>query len=739
MRIRGLLLIATVLAAHPASADQRPLATPHAHLDASDKCTACHVVFSGVPEEKCLGCHRDIDRRVQRGKGYHGRVAAQKRCIECHREHMGRGHELTPLETDPFPHQQTGYPLTGGHVGLDCRRCHTAKRPGTGRDSYLGAATTCVGCHGAYHGRAVGRVRLENCSSCHNTFEWKMLNSNMRFDHEQETRYPRTGRHKQVSCAGCHREQKTFGPIEVTGCVTCHTDPHPPGIFGRRICEECHLTSDFKQTSVFEHVTTGWPLRGKHQKLTCLKCHQWRQWSSENRDCDACHKAVHGSQFKGKRCSRCHRDTSWSDLSFNHTTMSQFALVGRHRRVPCAQCHPKGRYEPIAAECIDCHRHQDPHGEKFRGSPCGNCHSAVSWRDTRFDHSITGFALEGRHIDQACFRCHPKNVDKDPETKPDCRFCHTDSHGSQFKDDVCTLCHAGFDTWQVSFFDHTRSQFKLEGKHIDVDCDACHKNGKYRNIERDCYGCHPDFHEEQLSTQCESCHSAHSWNLVDFNHDLDSTYPLYGKHRQVPCVKCHVRNDYKANRGIPESCEGCHLDVHRGEKGDECDRCHTTADWSTNVGQAHNFGAFSLGGVHDRLPCERCHGPERRRVLAGTGPECVACHRDPHFGNLGPLCFECHGQEAFLPSTFLHIETGFRLSGAHRFVDCRRCHVNRVFGGTPSLCFFCHTDDFQATASGSCNHVGACQPDGCHNCHTTRAFVPARAGSNCGPCTANSR
>ena len=53
---------------------------------------------------------------------------------------------------------------------------------------------------------------------------------------------------------------------------------------------------------------------------------------------------------------------------------------------------------------------------------------------------------------------------------------------------------------------------------------------------------------------------------------------------------------------------GLYTDVHDGRRGAECQRCHTLDDWTVNQGQNHDFGPFRLGGAHDRLPCERCHG-----------------------------------------------------------------------------------------------------------------------------------
>ena len=244
------------------------------------------------------------------------------------------------------------------------------------------------------------------------------------------------------------------------------------------------------------------------------------------------------------------------------------------------------------------------------------------------------------------------------------------------------------------------------------------------------------FSQGQFSETCDVCHDTTGWSPVArFEHNIQSQFPLVGAHNDVSCDKCHVNNQYVPN---PTECADCHMDVHDGKLGASCEQCHSVTDWAVNTAQDHDFGQFSLEGHHDRLPCESCHGVDREDTLAGRGPECVNCHRDPHFGSFGPECHECHTQNAFLPSTFLHYETGFRLSGAHRFVDCKDCHPGRVYGGLPNDCFFCHQEDFEATqGSEVCDHP-TCIPGGlptCHNCHRTTSWIPARGGASCGECS----
>ena len=274
--------------------------------------------------------------------------------------------------------------------------------------------------------------------------------------------------------------------------------------------------------------------------------------------------AMHSGQFRTQRGDSCHKQTGFTGhhLKFNHNTMSKFPLVGKHTRVDCAKCHPGGAYKPITTDCVDCHQDDNPHGDTFGDAPCSNCHSPIDWKKTRFDHSVTGFDLQGRHVGQPCYRCHPNGTELEDDTKPECSFCHTDVHSGQFeaaldapleevttaaieqtkkqefavagieqpKHQDCDRCHAGFDSWRIPFFDHELSRFKLTGKHQAVPCSGCHTQGHFRPIDTACGNCHYNFHEGQFSKECDDCHTTEQWaplsNLITTRQPtIDSTAP----------------------------------------------------------------------------------------------------------------------------------------------------------------------------------------------------------------------
>ena len=75
------------------------------------------------------------------------------KCAECHKQ---------------FDHSKTAYPLTGGHSGLGCERCHNAKTPHLKRLRAVPEGKFgCGDCHSTRH-----PGKQENCEACHTTKTW---------------------------------------------------------------------------------------------------------------------------------------------------------------------------------------------------------------------------------------------------------------------------------------------------------------------------------------------------------------------------------------------------------------------------------------------------------------------------------------------------------------------------------------------------------------------------------------
>ena len=105
-------------------------------------------------------------------------------------------------------------------------------------------------------------------------------------------------------------------------CAACHREPHQ-GRFGRS-CQDCHTWIDWrlKAGAAFDHALTKFPLRGRHGRVDCAKCHPAEGSYSErftqktHRSCRDCHSDPHGGPFasieNGDRCDACHRVEGFS-------------------------------------------------------------------------------------------------------------------------------------------------------------------------------------------------------------------------------------------------------------------------------------------------------------------------------------------------------------------------------------------------------------------------------------------
>ncbi|MBK7232181.1 MAG: hypothetical protein IPH93_07930 [Saprospiraceae bacterium] len=90
--------------------------------------------------------------------------------------------------------------------------------------------------------------------------------------------------------------------------------------------------------------------------------------------------------------------------------------------------------------------------------------------------------------------------------------------------------------------------FKLEGKHLVINCRSCHfgkdtepiKNQIFKNLTKECSACHKEPHGGQFGEQadCRNCHHNESWDSKKFSHEK-TKFPLEGKHLAVSCGQCH--------------------------------------------------------------------------------------------------------------------------------------------------------------------------------------------------------
>lgn len=500
------------------------LSSAHKDLDGMSNCTKCHVLGDKISNSKCLDCHKEIETLIIQNRGYHSSSMVKSGdCWDCHSEHFGRNFSLINFNTKSFNHNLTTFKLTGAHANAECKACHkpefiTVQKLKSDKDTFLGLSNDCNSCHEDFHQGTLGK----ECQDCHNSEKFRPAR---KFDHNN-TLYKLTGAHQTVECTKCHpviqkegKDFQKFKGIAFSNCNSCHKDVHN-GKFGND-CSSCHQTASFRKINekAFDHSKTNFPLIGKHRLTTCSDCHKQGLGDKPKfAECTDCHSDFHKGQFtvngKPRNCSECHNEFGFlpSKFTIEKHNRLEFPLSGSHLAVPCVSCHFKEEnwdFTGLGERCIDCH--ENPHGseltEKFMpASDCSYCHDSSAWATIKFDHNLTKFRLEGRHLDVSCGSCHRSGESLDEfqykfvNLGTECTVCHKDPHYSQFlkgSTSDCLRCHT-FENWKAGRFDHNKTNFSLEGAHQKLECSQCHKrvevNGnsfiQYRLESFKCASCH---------------------------------------------------------------------------------------------------------------------------------------------------------------------------------------------------------------------------------------------------------
>jgi hypothetical protein len=485
------------------------------------------------------------------------------------------------------------------------------------------------------------------------------------------------------NCEECHEAGKRISPSK---CLECHT------LLAKRIgenrglhagegfedCTSCHVEHLGRDAELiwwpegmqnFDHLKTGYELRGKHETLDCRKCHAEKNITDKgalrsreknlartflglSSDCLSCHADEHRGQLRID-CSQCHSFDSWKSVpGFDHDK-TDFKLTGRHREALCQKCHTvivDGRsaddpdyvsFTKIEhSECLNCH--QIYHKSGF-DRDCTKCHTTAGWNildRSEFSHANTRFPLLGKHLSVACDKCHKPGQPFYGLNFSKCTDCHKDYHRGQFgareSKGECDECHNvdGFIPAKFDVEAHQKTDYPLEGSHLAIPCVACHKSAEFDDglvgpkfvfKSTRCRDCHADPHKGQVDKYtsqggCEYCHKVESWAAVTFDHQITG-FKLDGRHAVTSCKSCHKSGETTnvskeiGFQGLSSDCSSCHRDIHAGqfaimiedEPKVDCRRCHTPADWKPGNFDHNRDAAFKLEGAHVGIPCRGCH------------------------------------------------------------------------------------------------------------------------------------
>ena len=537
------------------------------HLKEKVKCKDCHAEgkkYSEAPS-LCNSCHKKDDKH----KGGLGTD-----CAKCHVD--------KDWKTTNFDHNKTNFKLLDKHIDVKCDKCHI-------NGKYKETPKTCVACHKKDDDKAHKGKLGPDCAKCHSEKDWKTT----KFDHDK-TNFKLLGKHDEVKCDKCHIDKKYKDTPKL--CNSCHKkddDKAHKGKFGPK-CETCHTERDWKEILFDHEKKTKFPLLGKHRApLKCVSCHKGDLYKDKlQMTCVSCHKKDDDKAHKGNfgpKCESCHTERDWKEILFDHDKKTKFALLGKHRApLKCVSCHKGDLYkDKLQMTCVSCHKKDDDKAHKGNFGPkCESCHTERDWKEILFDHAKqTKYPLLGKHrAPVKCVACHKGDLYKD-KLQTTCISCHEkdDKHKGQ-EGKKCETCHNEQDWKKTSFKHNTMSKFPLQGGHALVECKKCHAGPTFKDAKSECFSCHAKddekVHKRRLGTECQECHNVRSWKSWDFDHDK-TDFKLTGPHKNIfDCYKCHQRpmdGKVKASK----TCGGCHDrdDVHNGDFGPQCDRCHNGDKW----------------------------------------------------------------------------------------------------------------------------------------------------------------
>lgn len=630
------------------------------------ECSDCHQNGFSNTSTQCESCHlTDFNATTNPN---HQAIGITTDCQSCHTTNPG-------WQPATFAIHNNYYELLGAHANIasDCVACHNG--------NYNNTPDQCYGCHAENYNNTSDPNHQAagfgtDCETCHSQSAWQPAT----FDHDGQYFPIYSGKHSGTwsSCNDCHTQTNDY---PFFSCITCHehnqvdTDIQHQGIQGyiyeSSECYACHPTGDAGGS--FDHSISNFPLTGAHLTVDCIGCHVNGYSQPPSTNCADCHQTEFNKSANPNHqtlgittdCASCHTtNPGWKPALFPQHDQ-YFLLTGQHTTISdCNACH-NGDYNLNSTDCLHCH--QDNYNNSLNpnhaaaGIPvtCEDCHTAEGWTPSTFNHSSTGFTLEGAHSAIQCSDCHKGAI---TGLTPDCLPCHqadynsASDHVSQNYPANCDLCHS-YDAWIPAAFDHNNTNFPLTGAHQQVQCSDCHQNG-FTGTPTACVECHQtDFNNTtnpshtalQLTSDCQTCHTTNpGWQPALFPNHSDY-FPFAGAHIAIEndCNACHNDN----YNDTPNTCYGCHSDNFNGTTNPphtqlnfshECLDCHNQSTWQP-ANFDHSF--YVLSGTHFTMNCNDCHSETNYQA------QCLSCHLDDflkeHNSGDPTDCWNCHSTANF--------------------------------------------------------------------------------------------
>ena len=325
----------------------------------------------------------------------------------------------------------------------------------------------------------------------------------------------------------------------------------------------------------------------------------------------------------------------------------------------------------------------------------------------RFDHTTTGFELDGAHRDLPCESCHINAVFKG--TPRDCAACH--SRGTRFNatpkpanhilsSEHCAACHTTTAYLPAVHFDHAD---------VRGSCASCHNNVQAAGK--------PPGHI-QTSEPCETCHSTAAWLPAAFDHAGITSN----------CISCHngqrATGKGTSHLATGDNCEACHstnywqpaLRVDHSQVSGACVSCHS-GSVSISTGSVTGKSAHHIPADNscDSCQCRRRAGRRSRSLTRDSRPLRQLPRRHAGASGQEQRAPADHEQLRELPR-HQHWKPAVAVDHAQVVGNCLGCH-----NGTSSI----STGPVTAKPA---NHIPS--SSNCENCHTTSAWKPANFNHN---------
>ena len=499
------------------------------------------------------------------------------------------------------------------------------------------------------------------------------------------------GAHDSLSCHACHPFDIKAQSKELYYWIMARPDQIPPHAkVPRKICEDCHVQGEAKETWARIATTAGHRTHLESdssalEDVACLTCHARTAHRFQPADTTCAQKGCHlTDEVKitlGRMAARFepanlqplpNEEQLYCNSCHQFTAEAQFVSIDS----------AAGTLRPGERQCLGCHEMRNlladfvPDEDPHEGS-CGMCHNPHT--DAKPRDALKSCADAGCHSNWRSVPFHVGAAHRAVAAR--CQTCHS-PHAARVDASDCTGCHQEvgkgggrlrpplpFDTTKAlrqSLVEPGRSRGRGDGpppddppgsagppdtspsdtfshqRHSQLACITCHNTASRRSDltfqpPRGCQICH---HQAPGRSDCSKCHEAE---------EVDAPRPLtirvaipdhsprprpvifaHIEHERIACAGCHTTPVSLEPEPRAAACIACHDDHHTTDAS--CAACHRTA----HITEAHSEPA----DAHSR--CAECHDQSTVTLLVPRRAFCLTCH-SANVDHYPPKeCSQCH-------------------------------------------------------------------------------------------------